>query len=224
MMFGTLESRAGRGRFPAGSGLALALILGSTGLMLTATPAAAQPAAALGKPLPSPDLPAGTVTVRVVAGSTSSPVVGTDVTLVVNKTPRVARTNAEGRASFAGLPVGAMVVAKVIDGDKAEHASEEFAVPDGGGMKVMLTTKPWQPGAGGGAPFAGGAGMPNPRQLSGEPRPEQADPAGTITVRVVYDDFKDTPEGVPVALVGYTADDTMSYQVVKTDPSGRGWS
>lgn len=220
MMFGTLESRAGRGRFPAGSALALALILGSTGLMLTAMPAAAQPAAALGKPLPSPDLPAGTVTVRIVAGSTSSPVVGTDVTLVVNKTPRVARTNAEGRASFAGLPVGATVVAKVLDADKAEHASEEFAIPEGGGMKVMLTTKPWQAGAGG-APFAGGAGMPNPRQLSGEPRPEQADPAGTITVRVAYDDFKDTPDGVPVILVGYAADDTVSYQVVKTDPAGR---
>jgi len=221
MMFGTLESRAGRGRFPAGSALALALILGSTGLMVTAMPAAAQPAAALGKPLPSSDLPVGTVTVRVVAGSTSSPVVGTAVTLVVNKTPREARTNAEGRASFAGIPVGATVVAKVLDEDKAEHASEEFAIPEGGGMKVMLTTKPWQAGAGG-APFAGGAsGMPNPRQLSGEPRPDQADPAGTITVRVAYDDFKDTPDGVPVALLGYAADDTVSYQVIKTDPAGR---
>jgi hypothetical protein len=202
--------------------LALAFLLGLTGITLTTTPAAAQPAAALGKPLPSSDLPAGTVSVRVVAGSTSSPVVGTEVTLVVNKTPRMARTNAEGRAMFPGLPVGATVVAKVLDADKAEHASEEFVVPDGGGMKVMLTTKPWQAGAGGGAPFAGGAGgMPNPRQLSGEPRPEQTDPAGTITVRVTYDDFKDTPEGVPVALVGYAADDTVSYQVIKTDQAGR---
>jgi len=201
--------------------LALMLVLGLTGLTLTPTPARAQPAAALGKPLPSADLPVGTVSVRVVAGSTSSPVVGTEVTLVVNKTPRLARTNPEGRAMFPGLPVGATVVAKVLDEDKAEHASEEFAIPEGGGMKIMLTTKPWQAGAGA-APFAGGAGgMPNPRQLSGEPRPEQADPSGMITVRVTYDDFKDTPEGVPVALVGYSADDKVSYQVVKTDPSGR---
>jgi hypothetical protein len=181
----------------------------------------AQPAAALGKPLPSPDLPVGTVSVRIVAGSTSSPVVGTEVTLVVNNTPREARTNAEGRATFAGLPVGATVIAKVLDEDKAEKASEQFAIPDAGGMKVMITTKPWQAGAGGGAPFAGGAGMPNPRQLSGEARPEQSDPAGTVTVRVVYDDFKDAPEGVPVVLVGYVADDTTTYQVMPTDKSGR---
>ena len=42
-----------------------------------------------------------------------------------------------------------------------------------------------------------------------------------ITVRVTYDDFKDTPEGVPVVLVGYSADDTTTYQVIKTDKAGR---
>src|SRR5207302_7079207 len=55
----------------------------------------------------------------------------------------------------------------------------------------------------------------------GEPRPDQADPPGTITVRVTYDDFKDTPEGVEVALVGYAADDTVTYHVLKTDGAGR---
>jgi hypothetical protein len=202
--------------------IAFALGLGLAGAVVAPPPAAAQPVAALGKPLPSSDLPVGTISVRVVAGSTASPVVGTDVTLVVNNTPRVARTDAAGRATFAGLPVGAAVLAKVLDQDKAEHASEAFAVPDASGMKVMITTKPWQAGAAGGAPFAGGAGgMPNPRQMSGEARPEQADPAGMITVRVTYDDFRDTPEGVPVVLIGYSADDSTTYQVVKTDKSGR---
>jgi len=210
-----------------GSIVVLALALGITAALAT-TPAAAQPAAALGKPLPSQDLPTGTVSVRIVAGSTAAPVVGTDVTLVVNNTPRVARTDAEGRATFAGLPVGATVMAKVSGGDKTieggkdEHTSEEFAIPDAGGIKVMITTKPWQAGAAGGAPFAGGAGgMPNPRQLSGDARPEQADPPGMITVRVTYDDFKDTPEGVPVVLIGYSADDTTTYKVIGTDKSGR---
>jgi hypothetical protein len=205
-----------------GTVVALAFALGMTGGTLATIPAAAQPAAALGKPLPSAELPVGTVSVRIVAGSTSSPVVGTDVTLVVNNTPRVARTNAEGRATFAGLPVGANVIAKVLDQDKAEHPSEAFAIPDAGGIKVLISTKPWQAGAGGGAPFAGGAGgMPNPRKMSGEPRPEQADPPGMITVRVTYDDFQDTPEGVPIALVGYAADDSVSHQLVKTDRAGR---
>lgn len=202
--------------------LALGLGLGLAGLTLATTPAAAQIAAALGKPLPSPDLAVGTVSVRIVAGSAASPVVGTEVTLIVNTTPRVARTDSAGRATFPGLPVGATVVAKVVDEDKAEHASEEFAIPDAGGTRIMITTKPWQAGAGGGAPFAGGAGgMPNPRQMSGEARPEQADPAGQITVRVTYDDFKDTPEGVPVVLIGYGADDSAKSQVIATDKAGR---
>ncbi|HEX8114051.1 MAG TPA: hypothetical protein VF516_40240, partial [Kofleriaceae bacterium] len=106
--------------------------------------------------------------------------------------------------------------------DKAEHASEEFAIPDSGGMRVLISTKPWQSGAGGGAPFAGGAGgMPNPRSMSGEPRGEQADPPGMITVRVTYNDFKDSPAGVPVAMVGYSAADSVSYQVQNTDSEGR---
>src|SRR5437667_3280270 len=114
-----------------------------------ATPAEAQIAAALGKPLPSPDLSVGTVSVRVVAGSAASPVVGTDVTLLVNNAPRVARTDSAGRATFPGLPAGATVVAKVVNEDKEEKVSEAFQIPDAGGMRVMLTTKPWQAGAGG---------------------------------------------------------------------------
>jgi hypothetical protein len=207
-----------------GMSLALAVVLG---VAATSAPAAAQPAAALGKPLASPDLAVGTVTVRIIAGAPSSPVVGTTVTLVVNNVPREARTDSAGRASFPGLPVGATVVAKVLDEDKAEKASEPFAVPDAGGMRVMISTKPMQAAAGGGsvdAPFAGGAGgqgMPNPRQLSGEPRPEQADPAGMITIRVTYDDFHDTPQGVTVALIGYAADDSTTFQTVITDAAGR---
>ena len=201
--------------------LVLAVALGAAGVALIPAPAAAQIAAALGKPLPSPDLPVGTVVTRIVAGSAASPVVGTDVTLVVNGAPRVARTDSAGRATFPGLPVGATVLAKVLDADKAEHASEEFAVPDSGGMRVLITTKPWQGGAGG-APFAGGAGgMPQPRSMSGQARGEQADPAGQLTVRVTYDDFQDTPDGVPVVLVGYSADDSTSYQLQASDKSGR---
>jgi hypothetical protein len=204
-----------------GLGIALGLGLGLAWVALAVAPAAAQIAAALGKPLPSPDLAVGTVSVKVVAGSASAPITGTDVTLVVNGKPRQARTDSAGRAMFPGLPVGATVVAKVIDEDKAEHPSEEFAIPDSGGMRVLISTKPWQSGAGG-APFAGGAGgMPSPRSMSGEPRGEQSDPPGMITVRLTYDDFKDSPADVPVAMVGYAADDSVSYQVQNTDSEGR---
>jgi hypothetical protein len=202
---------------------AVALLALATVPALSTEPALAQPsAAALGKPLESPDLPAGTVSVKVVDGAPSKPVGGTEVTLLVNGTPRIARTGDDGRAMFKDLAPGAKVQAVVIDPDKKELRSEEFPLP-GVGVKLMLTISPWNPGGGGGAPMMGGGqGMPNPRQMSGEPRPEQADPAGMFTVRLTYDDFKDAPPvGVPVSLVGYHSDDVIDIQTVASDAEGR---
>lgn len=202
--------------------LALSLLALATVPALSVEPAAAQPAAAaLGKPLESPDLPAGTVSVKVVDGSPSKPVSGTEVTLLVNGTPRVARTGDDGRAFFKDLAPGASVQAVVIDPDKKELKSEAFALP-GVGVKLMLTISPWNPGGGGGAPMMGGGqGMPNPRQMSGEPRPEQADPAGMFTVRVLYDDFKAPSVGTGVSLVGYHGDGQIDIQRANTDGEGR---
>ena len=193
--------------------------LAAVTLTLTSTAAYAQMAGALGKPLPSPDMPPGSVSVRVVAGAPSSPVTGTEVTLVVNGEPRAARTDSAGRAHFKDLPAGAKVQAKVADEDKKEVASDEFALPADTGVRVMLSTRPWNPGAGAAAPaMAGGV---SPRQMSGAPRPDAEDPPGTLTVRLSYDDFKDAPPvGVPVAVVGYT-DDKVTTHVVKSDAEGR---
>ncbi len=187
------------------------------------TAAHAQIAAAIGQPLPASALDAGTVSVRVIAGSPSKPIVGTDVTLMVNGAPRQARSDSAGRAIFKDLPAGATVKATVLDEDKKEFASSEFVLADTG-VRVMLSTKPFEPG-GGGAPFAGGAGgaMPEPRQMSGQARAEASDSPGTITVRLTYDDFKDPqpPANVPVLLVGYRADDTYALHVLATDKDGR---
>jgi hypothetical protein len=215
------RTRSARPAAPRRPSLVLIFGIGLAAVALAVAPAAAQPAAALGKPLPASELPVGTVSVKVIAGSPSSPIVGTDVTLVVNGTPRQARTDSGGRATFPGLPVGATVVARALGDDRAEHPSEEFAIPGSGGMRVMISTKPLQDGASG-APFAGGAGgMPNPRAVSGMVRGDQADPPGMLTVHVTYDDLKDSPAGVPVAMVGYAADDTISVQVQNTDSGGR---
>jgi hypothetical protein len=207
-------------------------------ISLASVPAYAQIAAALGKPLPSPDLAPGTVTVRVVAGAPSVPVTGVDVTLTVNGTPREARTDSAGRANFPGLPPGAKVQAKTLDVDKqggthecdagAICTSNEFTVPEEGGMRVLLTTKPWQAGGGGGAPFAGG-GMPPPRQMSGEPRYDQGFEPGTITAIVTYNNLaladgklKDSapPVGVVVSLVGYQSDNKVVVTSLPTNASG----
>jgi len=192
----------------------------AVGLVLAAAaPTAAQPASALGHPLPISKLPIGTVTVRVIAGDPSSAVSGVDVNLLVNGEERTARTDAEGRATFSGLPDGATVQAQ-IDGDQGEVTSDEFPVPAEGGVGVMLSTKPMMAAGGG---MGGAPGMPQPRQISGHGRPESADPAGLLTIRLTYDDFTDTkpPADHPVLLVGYKADETVQVLRTKTDAAGR---
>lgn len=210
----------------------LALTAALAGALVATPIASAQPAAAIGHPLPDGKLSVGTISVRIVAGSPSSPVVGSDVTLLVNGEARVARTDAAGRATFSGLTAGAQVQAKIADADGKDIVSDVFPVPEEGGARVMLSTKPFQGMGGmpsGGAPFAGGAGMPAPRQLSGQPRPERADAPGTYTVRVTYNDVaiengkmtdKHPPVGTPVALVGYSADDKVSLKVTPVDKDG----
>ena len=204
------------------SSLALAAVV------LPPRPVLAQPAFAIGHPLPDGKLPTGTVSVRVVAGSTSSPAVGATVTLLINGEPREARTDAAGRATFAGITASATVQAKVNDADGKEVTSDAFPVPEEGGVRVMLTTKPFQgmggmPGAEAGGPPAG---MPEARAMSGQPRPERSDPPGTYTVRVTYNDLTikegkptdpNPPVGVPVSLVAYGADDSIT---VVTKPTG----
>lgn len=199
-------------------------------LTLTVTPfgeAIAQPASALGHPLPDGNLPTGTISVRVVAGTPSIPVTGHEVTLTVNGEPRSARTDAAGRATFAGLAAGASVQAKIADADNKEVTSDAFPVPDEGGARIMLSTKPF--GGMGGGQQIGGAGMPEARAMSGQPRPERADPAGTYTVRVTYNDLKmvdgkltdpNPPKGQPVSLVAYGADDSIVVTTKPTLPDG----
>jgi hypothetical protein len=62
----------------------------------------------------------------------------------------------------------------------------------------------------------------DPRQMSGEPRPEQNDLPGSLTVRLVYGVFGDAPApGQPVMLVGYKADDSVTFAKGESDKEGR---
>lgn len=90
-----------------------------------------------GRPLPSPDLPDGTVTVRVVRGTMTNNVSGAEVELHGAGPVRKAVTGPEGRAQFAGLPAGASVRALVvIDGQRLE--SGPLGVPARGGVRTLL--------------------------------------------------------------------------------------
>ena len=175
----------------------------------------------------------GTVSVRVIAGSdrhrrSSAPTSRSSSTA----TPRDGAHRLGGpRERSPGLPAGATVQAKVVDEDKKDVASEEFPVPERGGMRVMLTTKPWQGRRRRWRAVRGRrrGGMPEPRQMSGEPRPERADPAGhdhraaspTTTSRIA--DKPSTPQRRHRSRSSATTPTTRCRYstVVKTDATGR---
>ena len=104
-----------------------------------AAPAAGQPdpRQMSGIPLPDPQLPAGTITVRVVRGSLSNNVPDQTVELREGDNVAAAVTDAEGRAEFLTLNPGATVVAATeLDGVRLE--SQPFPVPGQGGIRLML--------------------------------------------------------------------------------------
>jgi hypothetical protein len=61
------------------------------------------PSAIAGTPLPAPELPDRTVTVRVVRERMGNNIAGQDVTLTVGQNKRTLKTDAQGRVQFDGL-------------------------------------------------------------------------------------------------------------------------
>lgn len=196
-------------------------------------PAAAQIAAAIGRPLPVGSDPAGTVTVRV-SNSDRSPAPGLDVTLEVGSAPRTSRTDAEGRATFAGVPAGAQAIVKISTEKGGDHASQPFTMPASGGVRLMMSTTGTFAGAGGGAaeqggagegggPAMGGGGQPSLRQRSGGVIANPGTPAATLAIRLSYDDPSDPspPKDHPVYLVGYGPGEKIAVVHKNSDAEGR---
>jgi hypothetical protein len=91
-----------------------------------------------GIPMPMADLADGTVSVRVVRGEISNTVADQPVDLIVDGTTRTAKTDGAGRAQFTGLAPGARAQAVVVvDGERVE--SQQFPIPEKGGVRLMLT-------------------------------------------------------------------------------------
>src|SRR5262249_41821526 len=76
-----------------------------------------------GKPLPSPDVPAGTVTVRVIRGSFANNLVGQPVDVTVDGKKRTMTTDASGRVEISGLRPGTRLKAATVVG--AERIESE---------------------------------------------------------------------------------------------------
>lgn len=137
-------------RRASGFGLpAVGIVVCALGLGPSRDAAAQMPDPSLmhGRAIPASDLPAGTLTVRVVRAALTNNIVGQEVRLVVAGASRTARTDAQGRATFSDLPQGAEARAQAdVDGEML--TSEPIRVPASGGLRVILVAGL----TGGGAP------------------------------------------------------------------------
>lgn len=107
---------------------------GGTLAAQVAMPDAAQMA---GIPLPAPELPAGTVSVRVVRERMGNNVAGQLVTVTGGGVTRTATTDEQGRAELTGFAAGASVIASTtVDGEAL--VSQELPIPASGGVRVAL--------------------------------------------------------------------------------------
>jgi hypothetical protein len=90
-----------------------------------------------GRPLPAPELPNGTVTVRVVREALGNNIPGQQVRITIGGTTRSATTDDLGRAEFSGLPqTGDARAETTVDGESL--VSQPFTVPAQGGLRVAL--------------------------------------------------------------------------------------
>jgi hypothetical protein len=118
----------------------LSAVLGAACLVLSAATASAQmpdPRAMHGQAIPAGDMPAASVSVRVIRQAMGNNVAGVSVELHGAGDVRRAQTGPDGRAQFTALPPGSRVHAvAVVDGERLE--STAFAVPAAGGIRAIL--------------------------------------------------------------------------------------
>lgn len=121
-----------------GTSLLVALLAALLGAPQTYAQVAMPDASAMaGTPLPAPELPDATVTVRVLRERMGNNVAGQLVTLKIGGASRSGTTDEQGRAQFDGIAAGTLVQASaVVDGESL--TSQEFPVPAKGGVRVAL--------------------------------------------------------------------------------------
>ncbi len=94
-------------------------------------------------PLPSPDLPQGTLTVKVVGQNLRDlkvdlPVILLQVDQGKTHQLRVSPTGKDGRARFSGL-LSKHTYAVRVEASKKEYVSQAFEMPEQGGVRLLLT-------------------------------------------------------------------------------------
>lgn len=117
-------------------GATIVLLVGLTA-QASAQVAMPDPSQMSGVPLPAPELPNGTITVRVVRERMGNNISGQTVSLKGGSVSRTASTDAQGRAQFDGLPSGSVFTAEAnVQGEAL--TSQPISVPARGGVRVAL--------------------------------------------------------------------------------------
>jgi hypothetical protein len=91
-----------------------------------------------GRALPAPELPNGTVTVRVVREAIGNNLPGQQVRVTAGSATRLATTDDQGRAEFKDLAAGGTSAVAEVTVDGERLTSQPFTVPASGGLRVML--------------------------------------------------------------------------------------
>ena len=90
-----------------------------------------------GIPMPTSDVPAGSVSVRLVRGELTNNIAGHPVELHAGARTDRATTDQDGRAVFSGVPPGTSVHAMAeVDGQRLE--SQSFTLPPDAGVRLVL--------------------------------------------------------------------------------------
>jgi len=94
-----------------------------------------------GKALPVNDIPAGSITVRVIRGSLDKNLPSVPVTITVDGKPRTIKTNEAGRVEIHDLKRGAVVKATAtVDGESLQ--SEDITIGESGIRVMLVATDP----------------------------------------------------------------------------------
>jgi hypothetical protein len=219
----------------------IALVAGALLVALPPAPARGQPRGmpnlreVSGRPLPDRGMPPGTVSVRVARQALSNPVADTEVVAIIvgaggDSRKRTARTDGEGRALFDGMRPGDRFRAEVRVGNETVK-SDEFTIPDTGGVRTMLVGElgPDTPGGGGppggsGDGEAGAEGAAPPAftlgMVSGTTGVDPALPRGTIDVTAL-DEAGRPLANQSIELGQVAADGKVRVTRQTTDPDGR---
>lgn len=171
-------------------------------LSALAQPMMIDPSKMSGIPRPDPQVPPGTITVRLIRGELSNRMTGVEVGLVgADGKVQKQKTDDQGRATFAGLAAPGPYTAKATDGVE-ELASQPIELQENMGSRVMLVFQP-----------KGGA-------ADGVARPDKTLAPGTIVVRAAGEGGEPLP-GIDIIL-GHARAGERAVQELKgkTDAQG----